>query len=363
MSVRSGQSITIVFPISSFATGAAVNADSLPVGTLYVNGVANGATVVVANLSTGLYTVQVTLPTLAIGDLVSLEISATVAAIAAKGVVWRDMKDVLLDANGDVTPAAGSIPTAAEIAAAVLTDTIDGQSAGMWPYIIIHQLGGAFTTNSSSVFTAASLVNAQGGTGPSGPNIVPILVTDSLGNPLQLAQVQMVLNNSDDQRLPTGNMSPNLGKVTFSTATATYTVSIYLSGYTFAPIALAVTGNMTLQTYVMTALSITPSPPPYITAYGYCYDAASGLGVAGIKVTRTMTLVPSNQFGITLDTKSVVVETDSTGLYQFLNTVPGATYQFSAAIAGKSPIATVTVLIPPGQSSNYAIQTFKYSTE
>jgi len=100
MSVRSGQSITKKFTTSVFSTGAASNADSLPTGTLYVNGVADAATVTVTNVATGSYKAQVTLPTLAVGDVVDLEISATVSSVAAKGVIWTDTKDMVIDSSG-----------------------------------------------------------------------------------------------------------------------------------------------------------------------------------------------------------------------------------------------------------------------
>ncbi len=100
MSVRSGQSITTTFTTSVFSTGAAANADSLPTGTLYVNGTADAASVTVTNVTTGLYKAAVTLPTLAVGDVVSLVIAATVSTVAAKGKVWEDTKDVVIDAAG-----------------------------------------------------------------------------------------------------------------------------------------------------------------------------------------------------------------------------------------------------------------------
>lgn len=103
MSVRSGQSITVEFVTSSFSTGAATNADSLPSGILVVNGVDNAASVTVANIDAGRYSAAVTLPTLAIGDVVELSIAATVGGVAGKGIVWVDSKDVLLDSAGDVT--------------------------------------------------------------------------------------------------------------------------------------------------------------------------------------------------------------------------------------------------------------------
>lgn len=103
MSVQSGQSITVLFTTRVFATGVGTNADSLPTGTLYVNGVANAATVTVTNLATGKYKAQVTLPTLAIGDEVELTITATVSTITDSAVIWGDTKDLAIDASGDVT--------------------------------------------------------------------------------------------------------------------------------------------------------------------------------------------------------------------------------------------------------------------
>ena len=103
MSIRSGQSVTVEFVTSNASTGAATNADSLPTGTLYLNGASNAATVTVTNLATGLYSAAVTLPALAVGDVVALVIAATVATVAGKGVVWTDAKDVLLDAAGKTT--------------------------------------------------------------------------------------------------------------------------------------------------------------------------------------------------------------------------------------------------------------------
>jgi hypothetical protein len=103
MSVRSSQSVTVVFTTRRFDTGAATNADSLPTGTLYVNGTADAATVTVTNITTGRYKAAVTLPTLAVGDVVDLNINATVNSVTDNAVVWRDIKDVLLDSSGKVT--------------------------------------------------------------------------------------------------------------------------------------------------------------------------------------------------------------------------------------------------------------------
>lgn len=115
MSVRSGQSVTVVFTTRNFGTGAAANADSLPAGTLYVNGAADAAAVTVTNLATGVYRSAVTLPALAAGDVADLLISATVGGVADNAVVWSDTKDLAVDSTGGVSLADGAI-TEAKIA-------------------------------------------------------------------------------------------------------------------------------------------------------------------------------------------------------------------------------------------------------
>jgi len=100
MSIRSAQSITAVFTTRNALSGVGVNADSLPTGTLYVNGTADAASVTVTNITTGVYKAAVTLPTLAVGDVADLRINATVGAVADNGVVWRDTKDFVIDAAG-----------------------------------------------------------------------------------------------------------------------------------------------------------------------------------------------------------------------------------------------------------------------
>ncbi len=100
MSVRSGQSVTKVFTTRAFSSGAATNADSTPTGTLYLNGTSNAASVTVTNITTGLYKAAVTLPTLAVGDIVDLRISATVSGVTDNAIVWSDTKDVVFDTSG-----------------------------------------------------------------------------------------------------------------------------------------------------------------------------------------------------------------------------------------------------------------------
>lgn len=134
MSVISGQTITDEFVTSSFTTGAATDADSTPTGVLYLNGTANGASVTVTNLATGLYKFAVTLPTLAQGDCVSVVISATVGSVAAKGVVWSDNcgNNMLAATQLDkVTFNKGVAINQSTSNAAALTITGNGSGAGV----------------------------------------------------------------------------------------------------------------------------------------------------------------------------------------------------------------------------------------
>lgn len=151
MSVRSGQSITKTFTTRVFATGVATNADSTPTGTLYVNGTADAATVTVTNITTGLYKAAVTLPTLAVGDVVDLRINATVSSVTDNAVIWTDTKDVELNASGHVSRVTlvdttttntdmrgtdgaytGTPPTASAISTQVGTDLSTAHGAGSW---------------------------------------------------------------------------------------------------------------------------------------------------------------------------------------------------------------------------------------
>jgi hypothetical protein len=118
MSIRSAQTVVVEFTTCNPTTGAAVNADSLPAGTLTVNGVDNAAAVTITNVDAGRYKASVTLPTLAVGDVVELSVAATVATVAGKGIVWRDSKDLLLDAAGKTTDAVQTGDSFARLGAA-----------------------------------------------------------------------------------------------------------------------------------------------------------------------------------------------------------------------------------------------------
>jgi hypothetical protein len=154
MSVRSAQSITKVFTTRRFDTGAATNADSTPTGTLYVNGTADGASVTVTNITTGLYKAAVTLPTLALNDIVDLRISATVNSVTDNAVVWSDTKDVFAGTFPDVAAgAAGGLFIAGSNAAT----TVAGLTTGALACTTITASGAVAFQSTFAVTTSTSL--------------------------------------------------------------------------------------------------------------------------------------------------------------------------------------------------------------
>ncbi|MBN1320726.1 MAG: hypothetical protein JXA87_07795 [Thermoleophilia bacterium] len=94
MSVKSGQVIVSEFVTENPATGAAVNADSLPTAVLTVNGVDNAAGVTVASKATGEYTASVTLPsTMQPGQVAALIRTAVIGGVQTKQKIWEAAVD------------------------------------------------------------------------------------------------------------------------------------------------------------------------------------------------------------------------------------------------------------------------------
>jgi hypothetical protein len=122
------------------AAGAAVNADATPSVTVYRNGVddtANWSLSAVANPATGRYRVTGTVnPAAAHGDLVEVEVAATISTVAAKAFVQRFRVDassfdraVRCIVSGTVTAGATttSIPTSGLTPAVTATDQLKGR--------------------------------------------------------------------------------------------------------------------------------------------------------------------------------------------------------------------------------------------
>lgn len=100
MSVKSGQSLTVMFPTNHPITRTPTVADTAPYAMLYVNGVqVIGATFSITNVTPGLYSAAVTLPTLAAGDMVAVRFTATVGGVAGQSV-WQDIADTARLSDG-----------------------------------------------------------------------------------------------------------------------------------------------------------------------------------------------------------------------------------------------------------------------
>jgi hypothetical protein len=152
MTVRASQSVTRVFTLRRTDTQAAANADSLPTGTLYVNGTADAATVTITNITTGVYKAAVTMPSgLVIGDVVDLRISATVNSVSDNAIIWQDLADVAINSSGAVTAGTVSDKTGYS-----LTQTFPTNFSAL-----AITAGGSVTAGTVSDKTGYSLASSQ----------------------------------------------------------------------------------------------------------------------------------------------------------------------------------------------------------
>jgi len=133
VSIKSGQNVTVDFTTQTPSTGAATNADTLPTGTLVINGADDAAVVTVTNKGNGYYKAAVTLPALSAGDLVQIRIAATVATIAGVAVIWQDVADTkrVSDLNDLAAGAAMDLVADAVDAAALKADAVAEIQAGL----------------------------------------------------------------------------------------------------------------------------------------------------------------------------------------------------------------------------------------
>jgi len=127
MSVLSEQNVAVLFTTSDPETGAATDADALPVGTLHRNGEATEDVVQITKAQTGLYKVAVSLPECDPGDMLSISVSATVGDVAASAVVWEDTVQM-------------AVPVASVGADAIDYDSLDtGAVNRIWEFLVADE--------------------------------------------------------------------------------------------------------------------------------------------------------------------------------------------------------------------------------
>ena len=97
MTVKTGQVWEGLF-VTQDATGALATPSVGPIGTLYVNGVANGAVVTITGSNP--YKFSVTLPALTAGQRVDMYITATISTIATASVIASEQADTMLLSDG-----------------------------------------------------------------------------------------------------------------------------------------------------------------------------------------------------------------------------------------------------------------------
>lgn len=171
----------------------------------------------------------------------------------------------------------------------------------------------------------------SGGTG-TGARTVTITVNDGT-TPLQNALVR--LSQGVENYIGKTNAS---GVIVFSVDDATWEVAITKSGYRFTPTTLVVDGTET-RTYSMTARAFTPSEADKVTGYWTVLDA-NGEAAEGVVVTVRAIKAKSGSTGLIHVKTARTATTDSEGVAEFANMLPG--WSYSVSLDGET-IATVAI--------------------
>lgn len=230
MIVKPGDLWVCEFTTASFATGAATDATGTPAATLYVNGVANAATVTVSNIATGLYKASVTIPALNAGDTVAMVVTATVAGVVGAGVVAQATVDTQRGAD----------------VASTLT-----------------AIKGVGWTDETLVSIQAAAEGAGGGTGA---RSVVVTVTDG-ADPLEGATVRLTLSGVS-YVLATDTS----GEAAFSLDDGTYALAVSLAGWAFTPTTTAVNGDEAIAVTMTQVVIPAPTEPDTCVVYTYARD-------------------------------------------------------------------------------------------
>jgi hypothetical protein len=159
-----------------------------------------------------------------------------------------------------------------------------------------------------------------GGNQGTGARIVTITVRDSSANPVEAATVRVY--RAGETYAGVTNAS---GVTSFSLDDATFTVAITAAGFSFTPVSLVVSGNVS-QTYTLTSTGgVTPSVAPRTTGFWTVNDL-NGVAQAGAQVTIQASSPPSGSTGLVMEDAPRTATADNQGVVQFNNLVKGATY-------------------------------------
>lgn len=190
----------------------------------------------------------------------------------------------------------------------------------------------------------AAWITGSGGSG-SGARTITITVNDGTTN---LQNATVTLTEGANAYTATTNVS---GVATLNVDDATYTVAITKSGYSFAGASLLVNGDE-VQTYSMSAISITPGTGDFTTGYLTCYDE-TGTVEAAATVYCELTAPPSGDTGYSYDSKIRTLTSAANGLVEIPGLVKGGTYRIWRG--QRKANASNQYLIPTSAGSTYEL--------
>lgn len=172
-----------------------------------------------------------------------------------------------------------------------------------------------------------------GSSSDTGARTITITVNDGT-NPLQGAKVRV--RQGSENYVKETNAS---GVVTFNLDDFTWNVAITKPQYEFTATTLVVNGSTSPPTYSMTLVSLTPSDADKVTGY-WTVLGENGEPKEGVVVTVRAIKAKSGSVGL-IHVKTARTETtDSEGIAEFANMLPG--WSYSVSLDGET-IATVAI--------------------
>lgn len=223
MSVTTGDVVAQLFTTTNPTTGAAADADALPTGVLWVDGVANAATVTIADAAgTGKYTFSVTMPTLTVAKRVQVIVDATIAGLACAGVVWEDQAAPAVNVTylkGSQTPVDNLVLALGDSSGVMISNAaVDA----VWNEAIAGHL---------TAGTTGAKLNSAASSGGSGSTAYTDTITDG-SNPLDGVEV-WITSDSGGASTVASTTTDTLGAFTVYLDPGTYYLWCAKGGYNF----------------------------------------------------------------------------------------------------------------------------------
>jgi hypothetical protein len=237
------------------------------------------------------------------------------------GATAEEIADLLETEHGTGAWTSVDVPTASENAEAIADLLETEHGTGDWSVagLAIEANVQGHVTDALTAYdppTKAEMDTAIAGLNGAGARTVTITVNDGT-DALEGARVRMT--NGADSFVVTTNAS---GVAVFALDDKTWAVAITHSSYSFTPTTLVVSADTT-HTYSMSAITIAASDPTFVTGYTYAYDE---LGAVEEGAVFELVLYTGTGSGRGYDSKTRTATSSATGLVQFTNLLPGASY-------------------------------------